>query len=90
VGLGHVVVAALGDVIVGVVTEDLHAGVVGVVPDVVGRQSVLSAEIMVDAEGVIVLCGGPAEDGCAVVVDAVDRRGDDRGVLEKCNRLRSK
>jgi hypothetical protein len=56
------------------VTEDLYSSIVGIVPDVIEAKGIFDADVVIDAEGEVVLCGSAAEDGSGEVVRAIDGR----------------
>src|ERR1700761_8782874 len=87
--LRKVVVASHRQIVVSVVAEHLCSSVVRVVPDVVESEVVFRADVVIDAKREVVLSRGAAEDGRGEVVNTIDRRGNDRGVLKKDERLRT-
>src|SRR5438874_13485018 len=70
-------------------SEYLCSSVIRVVPDVIEREVIFRADVVINAEGEIVLGRGPAEDGRAVVIGAVDGCCHNRRVLKKDERLRT-
>ena len=87
--LRKVVVASHCQVVVRVMAEHLCSSVIRVVPDVIEGEIVFRANVVINAEGEVVLGRGAAEDRRAVVVGAVDGCCHHGRVLEKNERLRT-